>query len=452
MGLDSVILLPLLISLYFLIRKSVERAFLDVYLPAILCLPLYDNLKLPGLPFLSFADTAIFPIGIWLLATRWRQWRFTRMDIWMLLFGVSSGMGMLMRNPTPTPGIFGFFSFFTLAFFPYAIGKLVIEQNDLRVPMMKRVVFLLAFIAISSLYEYRMGFDPYHAFWAHFIPDRLATFEQFRWGFCRVSGPYSQSETTGMVFIVGTLFAYWLYKNDKWEPKLRYLRHPYTKGALLLLAVSIGMFINQARGPYLGFALGFLIARTYRPKRLAKSVRNTILILIAAGIPGYIYANRYTTADFNSATQDQQNAIYRSQMIKNYMPVIARGGLYGWGPSFPVVSSQQSIDNAYLFFALTQGYLGVFSFTLMVLEALLAIVLAARRLKQKQDLSFLFCLGGVVGGLAFCLGTVFMNDPIFELMFMFIGWSQSLRSTESAEEVVARPVSPSRFGFRKVFT
>lgn len=452
MGLALIILLPLLISLIVLSRQSVEKAFLNVYLPVILCLPLYDHLKLPGLPFLTFADTAIFPIGIWLMATRWRRWRLTRMDLWILLFGVSSGTAMLLRNDTPTPGIFGFFSFITIAFFPYAIGKLLIEQSDLRVIMMKRVVFTLACIAIFSLYEFRMGVDPFHVFWARLIPDNLGYFEQFRWGFTRVSGPYPQSETTGMVYIMGVLFAYWLYKNDKWEPKLRYLKHPYTKGKLLLIAVCIGMYINQARGPYLGFALAFLIVRTYRPKRLAKSVRNTVLIMLAVGIPGYIYTSRYTSANYNAATQDQQNAIYRSQMIKNYLPIVAKGGLYGYGPSFPVISAQLSIDNAYLFFALTQGYLGAGTFTLLLLESLLAIVQARRRLKQKQDVSFLFCIGGCIAGLALCLGTVFLGEPIFEIVFLFLGWSQSLQSTQNAEEKVIEEVAPSKFGFRKVFT
>jgi hypothetical protein len=424
-----------------------------VYLPVLLCFPLYDTLKLPGLPFLSFADTAIFPIGIWLLATRWRSWRFTRMDLWMLLFGVSSGMGMFLRNDTPTPGIFGLFAWVTYALFPYAIGKLVIEQSGIRVAVLKRIVFVLAAVAVISLYEYRMGWNLFHLFWAMLLPDSgLAGFEQLRWGFTRVSGPYAQSETTGMVYIVAVLFAYWLYRTQQWERKFRFSHHPFTKGTLLLVAVSIGMFINQARGPYLGFALAFLIARTYRARNLRRGVRNTVLILLVLSIPVYMYMNRYTSADFNTATSDQQNAIYRSLMIQNYMPVVEQGGLFGWGPGFPVVGNETSIDNAFLFFGLTQGYMGVISFTLMLAEGLLATFVSLRRLKQRQDTGFVFCMGGCIAGIAFCLGTVFLNEPVYELLFLMLGWSQSLRSSEVLGEVTAPVVAEARFNFRRVFT
>lgn len=453
MGFEPIILIPLLVTLYVLVRHSVEKAFLNVYLPILLLLPLYTTLKLPLLPFLSFADTAIFPLGIWLFATRWRSWRVTRMDLWMLLFGVSAGLGMLLRNPTPTPGIFGYFHYVTFALFPYAIGKLVIEQNELRVPVMKRVVFLLAVAAVISLYEYRMGVNLFHVFWAKLLPDSgLAEFEQLRWGFTRVSGPYAQSETTGMVYIVAVLFGYWLYRNKQWEPKFRIALHPYTKGALLLIVVSIGMFITQARGPYMGFALGLMIARMSSGRNLKKRVRNTILLLIVVSVPAYFYMHRYTTADYNTATPDQQNAIYRSQMIDNYIPIVQTGGWFGWGPSFPVVAGQSSIDNAYLFFGLTQGYLGVASFTLLLIETGFAIFLSLRRFGDARDISFVFCLGGCVAGIAFCLGTVFLNEPVFELLFLFIGWSQSLRSSVAVSEVAEPVVEAPKFRFRRVFT
>jgi hypothetical protein len=452
MGFQLVIIVPLFVSLYVLVRQSVEKAVLNVYVPVLLCLPLYDSLKLPNLPALDFADCAILPIGLWALATRWRSWRFSRMDVWMLLLGVSSGAGLLLRNSSVTPGIFGYFNWVTFALFPYIIGKLIIEQGELRIAVMKRFVFLLGVIAILSLYEFRMGRNPFHLFWGMFIPDGFATFEQLRWGFTRVSGPYSQSETTGLVYIVGALFGYWLYRNGQWERKFRYPPHPYTKGTLLLIAVSIGMYINQARGPYLGFALGFLIARTFRGRNLKRGVRNTVLIMLALSAPIYVYMHRYTSADWNEATQDQQNAIYRSRLIDHYIPVVQDGGLWGWGPGFPVVGNQTSIDNAYLFFALTQGYAGVTAFTLLLIESELACFLSLRRVREKQDIGFVFCLGGIIAGIAFCLGTVFLNEPVYEILFLLIGWSQSIRSSEPVAELSVQAVPSARFQFRRVFS
>ena len=455
MDLQPIVALPFFVSLYVLMRKSVEKAVLNVLIPVLLLFPLYDIWKIPSMPPLTFADTAIFPIGVWLIATHWRQWKFTRLDFWMLLFNLSAVWSLFQTEPSPTPGICYTFICLTISIFPYAIGKILIEQSGIRQAVARRVAFLLAVIAVLSLYEFRMGVDPFHIFWARLIPDRFAAFEQFRWGFCRVSGPYSQSETTGMVFIVGTLFAYWLYKNDLWEPKMRFLRHPWTKGTVILLAVCLGMYENQARGPYIGIIFGFLIARTIRGnrKKIGVYVKKTAMILVVLGAAGFIGMKSYTSADYKSVSTDQGDAVYRALLIQNYMPIVEKGGLWGWGLHPPLVSGQASIDNAYLYFGVVQGYVGAITFGILMLEGLIAVFGSLRGLRERRDRDFAFCIGGCIAGLAICLGTVFLNVPIYQLLFLMLGWSQSLRPMEATGEVVEEPVAKyAGHGFRRVFT
>lgn len=454
MNLQPIVAIPFFVSVVVLLRSSIEKAVLNVLIPVLLILPLYDIWKVPSMPPLTFADTAILPVGVWLFATRWRDWKFSRMDFWAALFGLSAVYSMFQSEPTTTPGICYTFVTLTIAIFPYAIGKLLIEQRGMREAVVKRIAFLLAVIAVISVYEFRMGVDPFHIFWSRLIPDKLGYFEQFRWGFCRVSGPYAQSETTGMVFIIGTLFAYWLNKNKLWEPKLRYLRHPLTKGALILAAVCVGMYENQARGPYIGIIFGFILARTIRGnrKKIGPYVRRTALILVVLGTVGFVGMKSYTSANMGQVSTDQGDAVYRALLIQNYLPLIEKGGWWGWGLHPPMVSGQASIDNAYLFFGLIQGYVGAFAFAMLMIEGLIAVFRSLRRMRDQQDRDFAFCLGGCIAGLAICLGTVYLNVPVYQFLFMILGWSQSLRPTETLSKVEEPELAYAGHGFRRVFT
>jgi len=453
-----VIFLPLILSLIVLFRKSLEQAILGVYLPVLLCVPLYDSLKLTGLPPLTPANTAIVPIGVWLLATKMRNLRFTRSDGWMVVFGISCEVALFQRMPSSTFGLFALFVFFTNCFFPYLIGKLLIEQQGLREAFVKRFVFLMAIVGAISVYEYRMGTNPFHFVWVRIFPEYgvnggfAAFMGQIRWGFTRASGPVRSSETMGIVFLTATLMAYWLYRNKMWEKKFRFISHPYTKGGLIFAGVCIGMFTCQARGPYLGVMLGLIIARISNGKNLKRRMRYTFIFLIILGGAVYSFGKQYASADAKVETGDQGNAVYRSQMIQNYWPVVQEGGIFGWAIKWPIQHGQKSIDNAFLLYGLEQGYAGAGSFIMLLLEALIAISIALKKMKQRQDIDFIFCMGGCILGQIVSLGTVAIEEPMVQIVFLMVGWAQSVSNSETVGEVAVPEVEAPKFAFRRVFT
>jgi hypothetical protein len=60
------------------------------------------------------------------------------------------------------------------------------------------------------------------------------------------------------------------------------------------------------------------------------------------------------------------------------------------------------------------------------------------------------CVGGAMAGVLLTVTTVWLSPPIFTVFFLLLGWSQSLRQTESVTVVAPQPVS-ARFSFRRKF-
>jgi hypothetical protein len=137
-------------------------------------------------------------------------------------------------------------------------------------------------------------------------------------------------------------------------------------------------------------------------------------------------------------------------LLDQYKPYVEKGGLFGYGVlKRPVVPGMFSIDNAYLNIQLIQGNLGLWMFILLGGESVVAACLAARRSTQRSDIFFALCIVGGMAGFLLALTTVWLGSPMYELFFLMVGWSQSLRQTEQVGVMVPQPVN-TRFSFRRV--
>ena len=141
--------------------------------------------------------------------------------------------------------------------------------------------------------------------------------------------------------------------------------------------------------------------------------------------------------------RSQQNAQYRQQLLDNYLPVAKAGGAWGWGQDFPRAPGQGSIDNEYLFVALTQGWVGLLAFALICGESLYYFLYGAFFNPTRRDRYFAYSLAGVMFGLIVTIFTVFLGNQPYELFFLLAGWSQAVRVKR-----VARP----ELAFEQVYT
>ena len=204
-----------------------------------------------------------------------------------------------------------------------------------------------------------------------------------------------------------------------------------TKAMILLLTVTL--FMTQARGPWIGqiFSLGIAsIGKAKKPGRMALVV---VAIFIFVGIPAYQSFKEYSSGPRKNFGSEQETAQYRQELLANYIPVAKEGGAWGWGLQFPVIGGQISIDNEYLFVWLLQGYVGLVSFTLLLLEGVMSLIWLGIRARLRIDRAFIFSLLGIILGIGITIGTVYLGSQPYELFFLLIGWSQAVRLTIPAE-------------------
>ena len=126
--------------------------------------------------------------------------------------------------------------------------------------------------------------------------------------------------------------------------------------------------MTQSRGPWIGvgLALIFALLTRYLPVGKAVIVFAGFCIVFTAG--ALYFANLYTQKAIRQAsTVEQQNAIYRRQLLTNYIPMVMQRKAFGWGiTTVPAVNGQVSIDNEYLMLAVTEGFTGLAVFLAIV--------------------------------------------------------------------------------------
>ena len=431
-----VILIPFCLCVVLLFRDSLQKAFLNVYLPVFMLFPIYYFWKVASLPPLDLSEAALVPLGVAMVLKEWHRWRPSLMDLWLALFIFSTFYADSI-NHHAVGSTFELFSALCIALIPYMAGKLLIEHNGGRVPVLKRIVILLFAASIISAYEYRMGQNPFTLIFARFFPDeRFAWKTQIRWGFGRVSGPYGQSELAGMMLFFGLVLALYLAYYHLWEPKFKRAPWlPFRKSTVILWVIGITLLLTQARGPWIGSLVAVPIAMIGRARRvLLASVVMGSLCLIGGPLT-YIGLQHYANAPASSA--EQETASYRTHLLDNYIPVAKAGGPWGWGQDFPRAPGQGSIDNEYLFVALTQGWVGLLSFCALSLGALYHLVMAAIYNPTKRDRYFAFSLLGILIGLLVTIFTVFLGNQPYELFFLLIGWAQAVRIREAKQPQLA---------------
>ncbi len=192
-------------------RAGTRRAFVSVVVPILMLLPTDFYVRLPHSPPLGFEDAILACLGISMILMDIHRWKFSRADIWMTVFVVSSAYSE--RLPWGINGAFlALVGTILQGFVPYMVGKLLIEQPGVRVETVKSVVKFMSVACILSIPQYFLKINPHMHFWSHFFPGQFPEAPQIRSGAGRVAGPYGVAESAGMVLMIGLFLALWLQR------------------------------------------------------------------------------------------------------------------------------------------------------------------------------------------------------------------------------------------------
>jgi len=428
-----VFILPFFFSLGYLLWDRRDLAFLNVYLPCLIFLPDYYAFRVPHLPPESAASWALLPLGLSLLFYPIPRLQLRRLDLWVTLYALSFLASELLREPNPKDGAVLFGQYASSVFLAYIVGRRVIEPN-LRDATVQRIVLLFVCLAPFIFYEY-VDRNPWLIMAPHFHLDVTASI-QVRNGSPRVQACFGHAILAGILFFIVLILNYFLadlYKRDKSRlgPIICWLER-YHVAALLIL---VFLWLTQSRGPMLSAVVGYVILQIprFRHRKVAAFV--VLLFLAIAGSAAYSYFDKYTSAtDEANMSEEQQSAMYRRELMKNYEPVVEKGGWLGLGLfGIPEVGGQKSIDNAYLIIELAQGKLGFYLFLLVIAEALVSTAFRAFSFHSRESRFFAFILLGAMIGLFLSLTAVFLGPSVAPVCFLLLGWSQSIQDNASKE-------------------
>jgi hypothetical protein len=454
---SAIFLLPGLLSLYLVIRGRIETAFLSVYLPALLLLPDGYALRIPHLPAISAAQSALIPIGAVALYRLLRSGIPSLMDILVALFIVSSTASEVLRERVMNDGIFTALISFISIFLAYAAGRMMIEPG-LRLVTVRRFVILALLLGPLGLYEWRMGQSLYGVIGQRvFNLDSVRAFIQLRSGRGRMAVSFNDAELAGMVFGIAAALNVWLVYLRKWGSTanlgrlLAWFEKYHIPGLILLLYV----FLTQSRGPMLAVGAAYLILQIPRFKnKKAATVFVAILIAVAA-VSAYQYFSHYTNvSDPGAIVNEQQgSALYRFQMNELYQPIVKQGGFLGWGIlSRPVLPGMFSVDNEFLLVHLAYGNAGYILFILIAMETFRRLIVRSWRLEAPEDQAFAISLLAAMAVFWISIATVFMGEQTPQIAFLLIGWSQSLSPASKGAEAAPEDTERSRFTFKRIFS
>ena len=410
---------PGVIAAILLTIMPVEKVFYRLALPVLILVPTYYYLNLPALPDLNFFHFALMPIFAWWLFKLCRDHHFSAMDLLVLLY---VGLSLISEfvNMGAKDGINLVINRSFQVVMPYLLMKHFFREPPTRIAIFKVLTLLGAVIAVLSLPQFKFDVslvDPLALIW----PEKLPWVSQARWGYVRVIATFTHAILAGRMWAVCAFFALWLQRRRLWDDALL--------GWRFVLCNVAGMLMTISRGPILGFLSGLAIFAVGLSMNRAQYFIIALFMAILIIPPAAFQFKNYVAIDrFDAKTETQENAIYRWELLENYIDVIREEPWLGYGiGNRPVVNNQDSVDNQFLYIGLLHGAVVMALFIFMNLYSCLRLGLyAMRRPVTSGNGQLAWLLVGCNATWLIPLATVWMGGQTEQMVFMLLAMGEAL--------------------------
>ncbi len=445
-------IVPALIAAYVALRHSPARAFLNVYIPVLLLLPMYYRWVIPVLPDPTFEQATILPIAAVFLWREGKRWRFSWTDLLVISFaGCIAYSEYLNAGYNEAQNLA--FDMFASVLLPYILTKGIIEPGRLSALFARRIVLMFLAVSVISVYEFRMGLTPWILLRRLYPTQGLEWVTTFRYGFARIGGPYGHAILAGLLLAVGYRLQRWLEWSGYWEPVLKGRKWFWIRGSrLITIGLLAGIVMTMVRGPWLGGIVGAAFPAVGRTQHRIRSFWVLVIALLVLGIPAatsfYAYAS---VGRAHAKTVSQETAAYRMELLDKYVDTALKRAVWGYGRNtWPQDPGAPSIDNYYLLLCLMHG--AIVTGLLVTILLTMTARLVWRELRSPASMPLGSSLGLTLAGIivlyAFTIATVYMGLQTIPVFAIIIGWSEGYLIARRGEALAMPAVPP--FSFQRV--
>jgi hypothetical protein len=423
------------------LRHGPGRTLLWVYLPFLLLVPDSFRAITPGLPDPTFSQAAMIPLLAFAIVRYGHTWRPRLLDLLVLTYAsVVAWSDYSARGYSDAQNLMFGMLFSVLG--PYIVGRLVIGAEGLHVAVARRIVILLFIAALVGFYEARFGANPFHAIFRPFFPGQgTGWVTTFRHGLARTAGPYSHAILAGIMMFIAYRLQRWLQWGGHWEQRFKFpVALPWDKARLITIVLLIGTLMTLARGPWIGAVVAAAIVMVGRARNRQRALLLSMSGVLVGGLAGVVLlANYLDVAPGAPMTMSQESALYRKVLFEEYLSIAIDRAWFGWGlTTWPKVPGMPSIDNHWLLLALMHGVLAMALLLGILLLSATQLVLHGMR-EPHQNMSPAFTLAGIFIGVVVAICTVYMGEQVVPMVFLLLGWGQSLLTGSYAQGNPAAP-------------
>ncbi|MCB1180088.1 MAG: O-antigen ligase family protein [Leptospiraceae bacterium] len=420
---DKIVLLPMIITSYLISKKELIIVFTYFFIPVLIFFPTYYDTKIvQGIPEFNFYTATLFPIIIVLLVNmKDYKFNFRFMDFLVLLLVFFIFFSQWYNSDYKIAQKL-LFNELMAKFFGYFAIRVFFIKEDSRYTILKVILICAAIEGFWNTIEFRLWYnvfdDSIRRIWPFRVPWDLP---MMRGGFKRAFGSFGHPIIAGYFFAMVFPLSIYFHFNPKLGKS--------NKTLIIAFLTIMGCISSVSRAPIAGLVLCavFLWYGWSNKKILVITIISIVLI-----IGGIIYLPKiiaYVSVDRLSAeTEDQRNAAYRKELLDNYLDIVDQKPLMGWGRfTVPWLDDQISIDNEYLFLALTHGKIAVFLYLFTVLFVLIRLGIFVFKKDVPEDtkrISWAF-INALFSAL-FIQTTVWNGFQIVPILFMYLGMGENL--------------------------